>query len=85
MQKKARRALRRDEAQLQVAVQDAGRGFSTGRLDHVDDSPGFGLFGIREYLAHIGGHFEIESRPGEGTRCLLPIPFSLSEQEGDSQ
>ena len=78
-------SLRRDETQLQVVVQDAGRGFSTGRLDHVDDSSGFGLFGIREHLAHIGGHFAIGSTPGKGTRCLLTIPFSPSEQEGDFQ
>ena len=78
-------SLRRDEALLQVVVQDAGRGFDSGRLDRMDDSSGFGLFGIQEHLAHIGGHFAVESTPEEGTRCLLTIPFSPSEQEGDSQ
>ena len=78
-------SLRRDEAQLQAMVQDAGRSFDTGCLDRMDGSSGFGLFGIQEHLAHIGGHFEIESTPGKGTRCLLAIPFSPSEQEGDPQ
>ena len=79
-------SLRCAAAQLQAVVQDAGRGFDTGRLvDCMDGSSGFGLFGIQEHLAHIGGHFAIESTPGEGTRCLLAIPFLPSEQEGESQ
>ena len=78
-------SLRCDEAQLQAMVQDAGRGFDPRSLDRMDDSSGFGLFSIREYLAHVGGYFAIESTPGKGTRCLLTIPSSSSEREGDSQ
>ena len=41
---------------------------------------GFGLFNIRERLEHIGGHVEIRSRPGKGTRVILRAPMTRAEQ-----
>lgn len=35
---------------------------------------GWGLFGIRERLKHLGGRLIFRSRPGKGTRCTLWIP-----------
>ena len=77
-------SLRRDAAQLQVAVEDAGQGFDAAHLDHVDHSIHFGLFSIQEHLLHIGGHLMVESTTGKGTLCLITFPSSLSEEEDHS-
>jgi CheY-like chemotaxis protein len=61
---------------LQVLVQDAGAGFqsSLNSTDHTQ--PGkFGLFSIRERAEALGGRFDIESAPGQGTLARLVVPI----------
>ena len=77
-------SLRRDGAQLQVVVEDAGAGFDVAHLDHMNQADHFGLFSIQEHLLHIDGHLTIQSTPGKGTRCLITLPRSLAEEEGHS-
>ena len=77
-------SLRRDVARLQVVVEDAGEGFDVAYLDQMGQASHFGLFSIQEHLLHIGGRLTIESKLGEGTRCLLTLPSSLAEEEGHS-
>ena len=77
-------SLHRNAAQLQVMVEDAGEGFDPAHLNHMDPTVHFGLFSIQEHLSHIGGRLTIESTPGKGTRCLIMLPRSLSEEEGHS-
>jgi len=61
---------------LCITVTDAGVGFDAAGLaertktSHV----GWGLFSIRERLTLLGGHFEIDSAPGKGTRFCLTAP-----------
>jgi ligand-binding sensor domain-containing protein/signal transduction histidine kinase len=50
-----------------VSVEDDGRGFHAESV-HPD---GNGLNSMRERLAAIGGRFELQSRPNEGTRLQL--------------
>jgi len=60
----ARLILRRDEDQLQLIVQDDGRGFDSG----LPGSPNhYGLLGMHERAEMIGGSLSIESRIGTGT------------------
>ena len=33
-----------------------------------------GLVGIRERVALLGGRFEVESAPGEGTTLVIELP-----------
>ena len=40
---------------------------------------GFGLFSIRGRLEQIGGHIEIESEPGHGTRVTVMAPLKHRE------
>lgn len=60
---------------MRVVVQDEGAGFDP---DHRPRDSGsevqFGLFSIRERIESLGGHMEIESRPGHGTRVVLQAP-----------
>ena len=63
-----------------VVVEDDGVGFeSSGECFNMDIRQGFGLFSIRERLFHLGGDFEIESTPGEGTRVVLSAPVNSPE------
>jgi signal transduction histidine kinase len=59
---------------LEVSVVDEGRGFDPASPSAASGDSGFGLFSIRERLPHLGGEFEFESVPGEGTRVTLRVP-----------
>jgi PAS domain S-box-containing protein len=71
--------------QLCITVSDQGIGFESAGLDHrsTSDQPGWGLFSIRERLTLLGGHFEIDSTPGKGTRVRLVAPRGRA-QSSDS-
>jgi signal transduction histidine kinase len=56
---------------VEVAVSDDGRGF-----DPAGDSRGFGLTGIRERVALVGGELRIDSAHGAGTTLRASIPIS---------
>ena len=61
--------LRGDEHQLQLIIQDDGRGFSKPpTLNGLPSQNHFGLVGMRERIELIGGDWSLESKPGEGTR-----------------
>jgi PAS domain S-box-containing protein len=61
--------LLRDEAALALRVQDDGTGFELG------DSQRFGLRGMRERVALLGGSLEVESEPGAGTTITAHFPL----------
>ncbi len=80
------------EDMVVLDVQDDGKGFDTAQLvastpGHI--SSGFGLRGLRERVAQLGGTLFIESTPGEGTaiavslsalsNASLPCPESVQE------
>jgi signal transduction histidine kinase len=58
-----------------LVVRDDGRGLGHG----ADDVPGhhFGLQGIRERVAKLGGVLQIDSRPGQGTTLAVTVPVLL--------
>jgi PAS domain S-box-containing protein len=65
-------STRRVGDEVQVTVEDDGIGFDTAKTSsHNYETEGFGLFSIRERLGYLGGHFDIESRPGLGTKVTL--------------
>jgi signal transduction histidine kinase len=55
---------------LEVNVEDNGRG-----IDPEGSSSGYGLVGMRERAALVGGTIEIASEPGRGTRVSASIPL----------
>jgi len=60
---------------LEIQVSDKGKGFNpTQDATTGAGSTGFGLFSIRERLAYLGGHMEMESMPGQGCRIRLRLP-----------
>jgi signal transduction histidine kinase len=61
--------------QLQLIVEDDGRGFPSNETDSGEQRPlRLGLLGMRERLALVGGKLEIESSPGLGTTLFVRVP-----------
>ncbi|GAB1509220.1 sensor histidine kinase [Actinophytocola sp. KF-1] len=58
-----------DRAATRLVVADNGRGF-----DPAARTGGFGLSGLRERAALVGGTCAVESSPGRGTRVTFSVP-----------
>lgn len=66
-----------DEAKICLEVYDEGSGFdptSLGNERNSDHEEHIGLHGMRDRVAILGGHFELDSRPGRGTRIYVELP-----------
>jgi signal transduction histidine kinase len=63
--------LRFDETVLHIVVQDDGSGFDATRID----SDGYGLFGVREQMRHVGGDLRVDSTLDRGTTVELTAPL----------
>jgi signal transduction histidine kinase len=71
-------ALSRIGNKIKIVVKDDGKGFNMSDLDSKPGSiKGFGLFSVRERLAHIGGSLNIQS--GRGTTVVLLAPLDLEK------
>ena len=79
-------ALDPDDA-LRITVTDKGIGFDPAAVvDRAKTGPvGWGLFSIRERLTLLGGRFEIESAPGQGTTFRLIAPRGVAQDGVASQ
>jgi PAS domain S-box-containing protein len=66
--------LRYRRRAVRLTVSDEGRGFTVN--PELDTHGGhFGLLGMRERAAEIGGRLMIESEPGQGTTVRLIVPI----------
>ncbi len=73
-------SLSRHHKNIRVVVEDDGVGFDPRALESRPAADrGFGLFNIRERLAHIGGQLAIDSQPGQGARLTLITPLAGEE------
>jgi signal transduction histidine kinase len=67
-------------AEVALEVQDDGRGFEAGA--EAKSPPGhYGLTGMRERAAAIGGTLEVTSAPGAGTSVRLQAPAPREKKE----
>ncbi|HEX8720673.1 MAG TPA: two-component regulator propeller domain-containing protein [Pyrinomonadaceae bacterium] len=72
-----------DASTVRLDVRDDGRGFDPAVA--ADGAAGhFGIVGMRERAAELGGSVEIESEPGAGSRvaAVFPAAARVLEQEG---
>ena len=71
------------EGDLRIVVQDDGAGFESAAAWTPSSaiSPKFGLFSIRERMRALGGSFDIQSSPGEGTTATLKLPVAKTTEE----
>lgn len=72
-------AVERAAEQIRITVEDDGVGVESveGKLPGPDG--GFGLFGVRQRLAHIDGKLEIGSAFPSGTRATISAPLDPDE------
>ena len=68
------------ERDLEITVQDNGRGFEVVKLNLLAP-PSFGLFNIGERIRALGGSFRIGSRPGVGTAAVIRVPLAVARQD----
>jgi len=61
-------SVRSEAGQILVTVQDDGSGFDPERVR------GLGLLGMEERARHLGGTFQIDSKPGRGTLLSVTLP-----------
>jgi signal transduction histidine kinase len=63
---------------VRLQVEDNGRGLpaapANGRGGETGGRAAWGLLGMQERAELLGGHFEITSHVGQGTRVTVTIP-----------
>lgn len=74
--------LREETGSVVLLVRDDGRGFLTGSPYAPGPATSFGLTGMSERAALIGGSLTVRSTPGEGTVLELRIPRQPVEVAG---
>ena len=70
--------LKQKDGRLQIAVSDKGVGFNPAAPASNALTPlssKFGLFSIRERMKALGGWFDLQSAPGQGTTATLVLPL----------
>ena len=64
--------------QMVLTIEDDGRGFDVDRVAAARGSHGgFGVIGMQERAALVGGNVAIESAAGKGTTVLVRVPLKL--------
>jgi glucose-6-phosphate-specific signal transduction histidine kinase len=79
--KSARIDLAMTDGCLVLTVSDQGRGIKPDILDSGSAPAGLGLLSLRERARYIGGNLVIESEPGQGSRFILKVPFSIGKAD----
>ena len=66
---------------LELTVEDDGLGIDAAAIQasEADGQDRLGIHGMKERAALIGGHLEIRSRAGQGTRVHLTVPCCSTE------
>jgi signal transduction histidine kinase len=72
--------LRIDEHTVEFLALDDGRGATTD----AENAPGFGLLGIRERVALLGGTSLIGPEPGKGWRVQISLPLQQNAPDPES-
>ena len=71
--KKAGVSLSYNTSLVEVIISDNGQGFDIGQKPF-----GLGLHSMRERADMVGGSLRLESKPGEGTRVIIQVPFETA-------
>ncbi len=73
--------LERNGAQVRLVIADDGCGFDPQQTPAAC----FGLAGMRERVALLGGTINIQSRPGAGTTIVITVPLDVQPPDsGDA-
>jgi len=75
--------LRADDNCLRLRVKDDGVGFTVPKT--LTEAKGFGLAGMQERVALLGGRIQILSRPMQGTTVAIELPIPPVDCEAAGQ
>ena len=71
-----------DESRARVTVSDNGKGFAVpATTDDLVKEGKLGLAGMYERAQLLGGHLEIQSKPGEGTKVMAEVPLGILTED----
>lgn len=73
-----------DDDEVRIRVEDAGCGFNVDETMHMTGHPCWGLLGMIERAALIGGECHISSLPGVGTIVEVVVPLKERNDGKDS-
>ncbi|MEM8939923.1 MAG: type IV pili methyl-accepting chemotaxis transducer N-terminal domain-containing protein [Bacteroidota bacterium] len=62
---------------LNISIEDDGKGFNYNELEKTGhfENPGHGIFNMKERASYIGGHFELDTTLGQGTKVYITLPI----------
>ncbi len=87
--KSAEVSIRRVNGSIMLTIRDDGKGFDLEALRSRPESLGLGLQGMTERIQILGGSFNLESAPGNGTTLSASIPLwdevSAERREAEGQ
>ena len=76
---RARVAVDFGDHDLEVLVEDDGRGAAARRDGDGEEGPGHGLIGMRERVGMVSGSLDIGPRPGGGFRVRAVLPLRAAK------
>jgi DNA-binding NarL/FixJ family response regulator/signal transduction histidine kinase len=79
---RVRVALRYEEREARLSVEDDGVGFDVSVLRAPGAAGGYGLYGMQERARLLGGEARVESAEGWGTRVFVRLPYVQEEETG---
>jgi two-component system chemotaxis sensor kinase CheA len=84
LKRAAEQGLRADESMSDAAVWELifAPGFSTATAVSDVSGRGVGMDVVRRNVRELGGHVEVSSEPGKGTRTVVRLPLTLAIMDG---
>jgi signal transduction histidine kinase len=74
--------LKTSPNRVDVSIQDDGRGFDPKQvLQDGTEQTGWGLVGIVERTLLLGGDYQIDSAPGQGSQIRVSIPIVMERKD----
>jgi len=71
--------------EISLSIEDDGQGFDPGLVLNGGVEPvGWGLLGIRERALLLGGSYNVESAPGQGTVIRVNVPLLMELNHGQN-
>jgi two-component system NarL family sensor kinase len=67
-------SVAREDSWITLTVEDDGKGFEPGRREAALREGHVGLASSTERVEALAGQFEVDSKPGEGTRARAVLP-----------